>query len=57
MEFSCPKCGKQHIIFNGFNGSNKQRYKCKDYGKQFVENPGRPKISEEKKRNNQTVAS
>jgi IS1 family transposase/DNA-directed RNA polymerase subunit RPC12/RpoP len=36
----CPACGSESIVKNGFNRLGKQSYKCRDCGRQFVENPG-----------------
>ena len=35
----CPKCNSQNIIKNGSIHNGKQKYACKDCGRQFVENP------------------
>ena len=45
---SCPRCGSYYVVKNGVSLSNKQKYKCRDCGKQFVLNPEKY-ISEEKK--------
>lgn len=49
MKPLCPKCGSNNIIYYGRNACNKQIYKCKECGRQFVENPRKSKIAEEKK--------
>lgn len=36
---TCPTCGSHDIIKNGLSHRAKQNYKCKDCGRQFVENP------------------
>jgi transposase-like protein len=45
----CPKCHSQSFVKNGFNATNKQMYRCKDCGRQFVSNPAKSTISDEKK--------
>lgn len=35
----CPTCGSEHIVKNGHIHNGKQKYACKNCGKQFVENP------------------
>jgi len=46
---NCPECGSQQIVKNGFTPKDKQKYKCADCKKQFVMNPIKTVISEEKK--------
>jgi transposase-like protein len=36
---TCPKCGSSHTIKNGSIHNGKKKYKCKDCGYQFIENP------------------
>ncbi len=45
----CPECDSKHIVKNGFTPKDKQKYKCADCKKQFVLNPIKTPISEEKK--------
>ena len=45
----CPKCNGEQIIKNGSIHTGKQKYKCKTCGRQFVENPKYPAISDETK--------
>ena len=45
----CPSCNCNKIVKNGSNASGKQKYKCKDCGTQFVENPANKIISESAK--------
>jgi transposase-like protein len=45
----CPKCPSQSFVKNGFNATNKQMYRCKECGRQFVLNPDKSMISDEKK--------
>ena len=42
----CPKCGSEHIVKNGSIHNKKQKFKCKDCGRQFVENPSVPRIDD-----------
>ncbi len=35
----CPNCSSDDIVKNGANRRGKQNYKCRDCGRQFVENP------------------
>lgn len=35
----CPACNSKNIIKNGSIHNGKQKYACKDCGRQFVENP------------------
>lgn len=35
----CPRCQSQAIVKNGSIHNGKQKYACKDCGRQFVENP------------------
>ena len=43
----CPECSSQNFIKNGSIHNGKQKYKCKDCGRQFVENPQNKKIPQE----------
>ena len=46
----CPHCGHDHIVKNGVTSSSgKQNYLCRSCTRQFVENPKKKPISEEKK--------
>ena len=45
----CPACQSGHLVKNGFNPLKKQFYRCKDCGRQFVLNPAKGPISDEKK--------
>lgn len=42
----CPKCSSEHIVKNGSIHSKKQKFKCKDCGRQFVETPSVPRIDD-----------
>ena len=46
---NCPKCESEQIIKNGSIHNGKQKYLCKDCGRQFVENPQHRVISDETK--------
>ena len=35
----CPTCGSDDVMKNGTTRRGKQNYKCRDCGRQFVENP------------------
>lgn len=35
----CPNCGSDDIMKNGTTRRGKQNYKCRDCGRQFVEDP------------------
>ena len=35
----CPVCQSNHIVRNGKIHNGKQNFKCRDCGRQFVENP------------------
>ena len=36
---SCPSCNSEQIVKNGKIHNGKQNYKCRDCGRQYVENP------------------
>ena len=44
---NCVKCGSHRVIKNGHTYLNKQRFRCKECGRQWVENPSNRVISEE----------
>ena len=46
---SCPSCASKRIIKNGFIHNGKHNHKCKDCGRQFVEDPQNKIISQETK--------
>lgn len=37
--FSCPKCKGDRVVKNGFTAIATQKYRCKDCGKVFSDNP------------------
>ena len=43
----CPTCNPQDTTKNGFIHNRKQRYVCKDCGRQFVENPPNKRIPQQ----------
>lgn len=45
----CPNCGSNDINKNGSTRHGKQNYKCRDCGRQFVENPQWKPVSEDTK--------
>ena len=36
---NCPKCKSSKIVKNGSIHNGKQKFKCNDCGRQFIENP------------------
>jgi IS1 family transposase/transposase-like protein len=45
----CPKCASDNIVRNGKIHNGKQRFLCKECGRQFIENPSKKIISQETK--------
>jgi insertion element IS1 protein InsB len=45
----CPNCESSKIVKNGFIHNGKQNYRCKDCGRQFVEDPQQKLISQQTK--------
>ena len=45
----CPSCNSEKVVKNGSIHNGKKKHKCKDCGRQFVENPVNKPISKEKK--------
>ncbi len=43
---SCPSCASKQIVKNGCIHNGKQNHRCKDCGRQFVEDPQNKIISE-----------
>ncbi len=35
----CPKCNSENTVKNCHTHNQKQKYACKDYGRQFIETP------------------
>jgi insertion element IS1 protein InsB len=49
IEMTCPTCGSHDLSKNGMSHRGKQNYKCRDCGRQFVEDPQwQPKPKETK---------
>ena len=46
---NCPNCQSLNIVKNGLIHNGKQNYRCKDCGRQFVENPQQKLISQQTK--------
>ena len=46
---NCPSCGSDNWIKNGSIHNGKQKYQCKDCGRQFVDNPKNAPISSDTK--------
>ena len=46
---SCPLCASNRIIKNGCIHNGKQNHKCKNCGRQFVEDPQNKVVSQETK--------
>ena len=42
----CPTCNSKQVVKNGKIHNGKQNYKCKDCGRQFMENPQQKRISD-----------
>lgn len=40
----CPDCFTAEVSRNGFTGNNKQMWVCKACGRQFVDDPERPRL-------------
>lgn len=45
-ELSCPSCESERIVKNGKTHTGKQNHKCRDCGRQFVEDPQHKPIDE-----------
>ncbi len=43
----CPECNSKNFTKNGSIHNGKQKYNCKDCGRQFVENPQNKVIPQE----------
>lgn len=43
---NCPKCNSSNIVKNGHTHYGKQRFRCQECKRQFVENPTRQPIDE-----------
>lgn len=45
----CPGCESKRVVKNGKIHNGKQNHKCKDCGRQFVEDPQQKRISDDTK--------
>ena len=45
----CSKCQSEKVVKNGHIHNGKQRYKCKQCGYQFVEDPQNKPVSDEQR--------
>ena len=45
----CPKCGSDNIVKNGSIHNGKQKFKCKNCQRQFVDNPENKQITDDTK--------
>jgi len=43
----CPTCNSKHTTKNGSIHNRKQKYVCKDCGRQFIENPQNKRIPQQ----------
>ena len=43
---ACPKCTSTQTVKNGRIHTGKQRFKCRDCGRQFVQDPANPPIAQ-----------
>ena len=46
---NCPKCLSESVVKNGSLGNGKPKFQCNSCGRQFVENPKKQIISDDKK--------
>ena len=46
---SCPSCASKQIVKNGKIHNGKQNHKCRDCGRQFVQDPKKKVINQETK--------
>jgi transposase-like protein len=44
---TCPACSSLHSVKNGHIHNGKQRFKCRDCGRQFVEHPSKKTVNSE----------
>lgn len=45
----CPSCSSEKIVKNGHIHNGKQRFKCHECGRQFVENPQKIVIAQDRR--------
>jgi transposase-like protein len=43
----CPSCASSHTVKNGHIHNGKQRFKCHDCGRQFIEQPSKKVIDQD----------
>jgi len=48
-QIKCPRCQSEEIVKNGHIHNGKQKYMCKECGRQFVEDPQNKPVSDEQK--------
>ena len=46
---ACPSCQSSHVVKNGKIHNGNQNHKCRDCGRQFVENPSWRQVTDETK--------
>ena len=46
---TCPNCSSEKTVKNGHIHNGKQRFKCHDCGRQFIQNPTKIVIDQEKR--------
>ncbi len=46
---TCPNCSSEKTVKNGHIHNGKQRFKCHECGRQFVENPQKIVIDQDKR--------
>ncbi len=46
---TCPQCQSHNTIKNGSIHNGKPKFKCKDCGRQFIENPTHKRITQQTK--------
>lgn len=42
----CPSCASSHTVKNGHIHNGKQRFKCRECGRQFIEHPSKKVIDQ-----------
>ncbi|MBJ7899138.1 MAG: IS1 family transposase, partial [Cyanobacteria bacterium RI_101] len=47
IPLSCPHCHSQKIVKNGSIHNGKKKYRCKNCGRQFIENPTKKYIDDQ----------
>jgi len=49
IPLTCPRCQSNWVVKNGFIHNGNQNFKCKDCGRQFVQDPQNKVIGQETK--------